>query len=102
MREVVEKSKDLVEETLELPAQFALHYGDSLPGAKVAFRVVGPKDAPVVIVLGGISAHRIVSDSAEGWWPEMVGANLGVDTKRYRVLGMDYIGGGGLWFTPPG
>jgi homoserine O-acetyltransferase len=97
---VVEKSKELADETLQLPAGFALHYGDSLPGAKVAFRVVGPKDGPVVVVLGGISAHRIVSGPAEGWWPEMVGANLGIDTKRYRVVGMDYIGGRGLSSTP--
>jgi homoserine O-acetyltransferase/O-succinyltransferase len=54
----------------------------------------------VVVVLGGISAHRIVSDPGEGWWPEMVGTHLGIDTKRYRVLGIDYIGGRGLSSTP--
>ena len=43
---------------LRLPAPFALHYGDALPNPRVAFRLVGPADAPVIAVLGGISAHR--------------------------------------------
>ena len=97
---MVEKTKDVIDETLKLPGGFALHYGDPLPDAKVAFRVEGPKDAPMIVVLGGISAHRIVSHPAEGWWPEMVGANLGIDTRRFRVLGIDYIGGRGLSSTP--
>ncbi len=37
-----------------------LHYGDELPKPRIAFRIVGPEDAPVIAVLGGISAHRIV------------------------------------------
>jgi len=97
---VVEKPKDTLDETWSLPESFALHYGDPLPSPKVAFRVVGPKDGPLIVVLGGISAHRIVSGAAEGWWPEMVGPNLGVDTRRFRVLGMDYIGGRGMSSTP--
>jgi homoserine O-acetyltransferase len=28
-----------------------------------------------------------------GWWPDIVGPNLGVDTTRFRVLGIDYLGG---------
>ncbi len=97
---MAEKSKDLVDETWKLPERFGLHYGDPLPDPKVAFRLVGAKDGPLIVVLGGISAHRIVGDPAEGWWPEMVGANLGIDTRRFRVLGMDYIGGRGSSSTP--
>ncbi len=97
---MVEKSKDAVDETWKLPSEFALHYGDPLPDPKVAFRLVGPKDGPLIVVLGGISAHRVVSGAAEGWWPEMVGPNLGIDTRRFRVLGMDYVGGRGMSSTP--
>jgi homoserine O-acetyltransferase/O-succinyltransferase len=97
---VAGKTNDLLDESLTLPGSFALHYGDPLPDAKVAFRLTGPKDAPLIVVLGGISAHRIVGDSAEGWWPEMVGAHLGIDTLRFRVLGIDYIGGRGSSSTP--
>src|SRR5271169_6544700 len=88
------------DETLSLKP-FALHYGDSLADARMAFRLVGNEQGPVVAVLGGISAHRIVSGApGEGWWPEMVGPGLGVDTRQYRVLGIDYLGGYGLSSTP--
>ena len=36
------------------------------------FRLVGPRDAPAVAVLGGISAHRYLV-GPEGWWPAIVG-----------------------------
>lgn len=77
----------------------ALHYGAALPDAHVAYRLIGPSSAPVVAVLGGISAHRQL-DGPGGWWPEMVGPGLGVDTRRYRVLGLDYLGGRGASTTP--
>ena len=95
------KSPNLIDDILRLPAPFTLHYGDALPDPRVAFRLAGPEDAPVVAVLGGISAHRIVSGAAgEGWWPEIVGPGLGVDTRNYRVLGIDYLGGRGESSTP--
>jgi homoserine O-acetyltransferase/O-succinyltransferase len=98
---VADESSILVDDTLRLPGNHVLHHGDVLPDATIGFRVVGPKDAPVVAVLGGISANRIVTDSAgDGWWPELVGPGLGVDTLRYRVLGLDYIGGRGASTAP--
>jgi homoserine O-acetyltransferase/O-succinyltransferase len=96
---LAENASNPIDETLEL-GSFELHHGDSLPGAKIAFRLVGNEAGPVVAVLGGISAHKIVSGSGEGWWPEMVGPGLGVDTRQYRVLGIDYIGGRGGSSTP--
>lgn len=84
---------------LQLPNPWRLHYGDELTNARVAFRLVGPEDAPVIAVLGGISAHRVVC-APGGWWPEMVGAGHGVDTKKYRVLGIDYLGGRGDSSSP--
>jgi homoserine O-acetyltransferase len=98
---VAEKSSIQVDQTLRLAQPFTLHHGDVLPDARVAFRLVGPDEAPVIAVLGGISAHRIVADSAgEGWWPEIVGPGLGVDMRQYRVLGIDYLGGRGESSTP--
>jgi homoserine O-acetyltransferase len=44
--------------------------------------------------LGGISAHRAVT-GADGWWPEMAGPGRGIDTREFRVLGIDYLGGWG-------
>jgi homoserine O-acetyltransferase/O-succinyltransferase len=88
-----------IDDVLPLPKPFRLHYGDDLPKAHVAFRVTGPKDAPLIAVLGGISAHRVVS-GPEGWWPELVGPGHGIDTREFRVLGMDYLGGRGGSSTP--
>jgi homoserine O-acetyltransferase len=97
---VSQNSLNPVDETLPLE-RFALHYGDALPNPKMAFRLIGNEKGPVVAVLGGISAHRIVAGApGEGWWPEMVGPGQGVDTRHYRVLGIDYIGGRGDSSTP--
>jgi homoserine O-acetyltransferase len=97
---VAEKSSIHVDQCLRLPQPFKLHYGDGLPEAKVAFRLAGPDQAPVIAVLGGISAHRVVAGANEGWWPEIVGPGQGVDTRSYRVLGIDYLGGRGESSTP--
>ncbi len=90
-----------VDGVLHLRRDWRLHHGDILREPRVAYRLVGPPDAPVVAVLGGISAHRFLA-GPEGWWPDVVGANLGVDTTRFRVLGMDYLGGLGGSSTPDG
>jgi homoserine O-acetyltransferase len=82
------------DEVLDLPRPWRLHHGDDLPQARIAYRLAGPERAPVVAVLGGISAHRIV-DGAEGWWPDLVGPGHGIDTRAFRVLGIDYLGGRG-------
>lgn len=82
------------DEVLDLPRPWALHYGDELPRAHIAYRLTGPEHAPVIAVLGGISAHRIVA-GREGWWPDLVGPGHGIDTREFRVLGIDYLGGRG-------
>jgi len=94
-------SATVVDSVLRLPAPWTLHHGDALDEPRVAYRLSGPRDAPVVAVLGGISAHRVLT-APGGWWPQMVGPRLGVDTDRYRVLGIDYLGGMGGSSTPHG
>lgn len=77
-----------------LPHSFPLEYGGELIGGQIAFELLEPDhhaDAPLVVVLGGISSGRRVKQ----WWSEFVGADLAIDTNRYRVLGVDYLGGSG-------
>lgn len=61
----------------------------------VRYEIVGPRGAPVVAVLGGISASRHVtasaSDSSAGWWEDIVGPGRAIDTREFRVLGIDYL-----------
>ncbi len=63
--------------------------------SRFAFEIAGPRGAPAVVVLGGISASRHVtateSDPRRGWWEDFVGPEKVVDTNRFRVVGMDYL-----------
>lgn len=100
------------EGVLEIPGEMALHHGGRLSGVRLAWRMVGPANAPVVCALGGISASRHVCLSDEprrhgasetahrernrtGWWSEITGPDRALDTHRYRVLSFDYLGGSG-------
>lgn len=76
--------------------RLSLHHGGELRDAAIAYGIDGPADAPVVVALGGISAGRDVG----GWWPEQVGAGRALDTRRFRVLGIDYLGGSGASTGP--
>jgi homoserine O-acetyltransferase len=66
--------------------------------AEVRFEIVGPRGAPVIAVLGGISASKhvtsSVSDPSRGWWEDVVGAGRDIDTRRFQVIGIDYVAGG--------
>jgi homoserine O-acetyltransferase/O-succinyltransferase len=76
-----------------LPSPFGLHHGGSLAHAQMAWRLVGPVGAPVVLAIGGISGHRKVGREDGGWWKAVVGAGQALDTTHYRILGIDYLGG---------
>jgi homoserine O-acetyltransferase len=96
---------------LEIPGETALHHGGRLSGVRLAWRMVGPANAPVVCALGGISASRRVCLGEEarqqadgsprrerelsGWWPDVAGPGRPLDTHRYRILSFDYLGGSG-------
>jgi len=79
---------------LDLPRPFRLESGDILTDGRLSWQCVGPADAPLIIALGGISAHRrACGPDAPGWWEEQVGIGKTLDTQRYRVLGVDWLGG---------
>lgn len=67
-------------------------------GTAVHSEIVGPRGAPVIAVLGGISASKHVtssgSDPSPGWWEDVVGPGRAIDTRRFRVLGIDYVTSG--------
>lgn len=73
-----------------------LYHGDRLAPVAIAWRLAGPPGAPIVAALGGISADR----SACSWWPALVGPGRPLDTTRFRVLGIDYLGGSGATTGP--
>jgi homoserine O-acetyltransferase/O-succinyltransferase len=83
------------EGVLAVPGEVKLHFGGSLDAVSLAWRLAGPAGAPVVVALGGISASRRVWQPDEprgGWWHEVVGPGLALDTQRFRILSFDYLG----------
>ena len=62
------------------------------------YEVVGPRGAPAVVALGGISANRHVCGNGAnpnpGWWEGVAGRGRALDTTRYQLIGCDFIDGG--------
>jgi homoserine O-acetyltransferase len=84
------------EGVLDVPGEVTLYHGDRLTGIRVAWRLVGPANAPVVCALGGISANRrvfVTEEPKQGWWSEVVGPGQALDAECYRILSFDYLGG---------
>jgi homoserine O-acetyltransferase len=83
------------EGVLAVPGEVKLHFGGVLESVSVAWRLSGPATGPVVVALGGISATRRVwlpEEPRGGWWHEVVGPGLALDTQRFRILSFDYLG----------
>ena len=71
---------------------------------RLSYEWQGPADAPVLLVAGGISAHRHVAASTDcpepGWWPQQAGAGRALDSSRFRILAIDWIGADGTLDAP--
>ncbi len=78
---------------LALPDPFILESGQALHGARLAWECVGPEKAPLVVVLGGISAHRhCTATDVSGWWEAQCGAGRALDSNQFRLLSIDWLG----------
>ena len=81
---------------------WTLERGCKMRGDIVRSRLYGPDDAPLVVVLGGISATRHVADDpikTRGWWSRLVRESGAVDLNQVRVLGLEFApSAGGLDF----
>jgi homoserine O-acetyltransferase/O-succinyltransferase len=62
----------------------------------IAYECIGPADAPVIVVAGGISADRHLAahadDDTPGWWDAQVGIGRALDPTRTRLLAIDWLG----------
>lgn len=87
--------------TIQLPTRehdlkFAGLHTTSIPSTtrESFYEIIGKRGAPVVVVLGGISATKHVasssSDPTTGWWEDVVGRGGGIDTDQFSVLGIEY------------
>ncbi len=68
------------------------------------YELQGADDGPVVLVAGGISAHRHVAASdafpEPGWANALLAPGRTLDPARCRVLAFDYVGADGLLDVP--
>jgi len=72
------------EGVLEVPGPVTLYHGGRLQELRIAWRLVGAAQGPVVCALGGISADRYVcltDESHPGWWSEVVGPGAAVGLR---------------------
>lgn len=72
------QSETQVEEGLiTFEAPFSLERSEPLSKLDISYELVGPPGAPVVMVMGGISATRHVASNdhnrRHGWWEDFVG-----------------------------
>jgi homoserine O-acetyltransferase/O-succinyltransferase len=66
---------------------------------RIAWECVGPAGAPLLVVQGGISATRHVAANTAhpeaGWWDAQAGAGGALDSRRWRLLSIDWLGADG-------
>ena len=88
----------MTEGLLDLPGAFRLQHNAQLANVRIAWRLTGAADAPVVCALGGIWCDRRLfapDDPRSGCWSEVVGPGRPLDANRFRILTFDYLGGSG-------
>jgi homoserine O-acetyltransferase len=80
-----------VDRFVAIPAPWRLEGGQILADAVLQTRLYGPQDAPLVVVVGGISSGRFIWTGDDGgWWASLVGPGRAVDLARWRVLAFDF------------
>ena len=85
--------------TLKVDGAFPMHRGGSLDSPVIAYETWGAlndaRDNAVVIFTGlSPSAHAASSPAnpAAGWWEDMIGSGLPLDTDRYFVICINSLG----------
>lgn len=72
--------------------------------ARLRYELVGASHLPVVLVAGGISAHRHVSANDAfpevGWANALAVAGRTLDPRQRRILAIDYVGADGSLDVP--
>ena len=85
--------------TTSIDGPFAMHRGGVLDSPTIAYETwgtLGGDGENAVLLFTGLSpsAHAASSaeDPAAGWWEEMIGSGLPIDTDRYFVICINSLG----------
>ena len=81
--------RSMIAETVTVPvaSNWRSLSGAPLTDEVIRLRLVGRKDEPVVVALGGISAEAEVAVQDDGWWAGLAGPGRAIDTDRNLVVG---------------
>jgi homoserine O-acetyltransferase len=89
---------------VQLDGPLRLERGGAIAPCTIGLRRVGKADAPAVLVLGGISATRLVTsvpgETTAGWWEPVVRASRLLSGGTVQLIGADFLAGEGLSSTP--
>lgn len=90
---VLRKTVCFSEVSVFLPGDIELDSGETLSKPELAVRIYGDLTRPAVVAAGGVSAGRIVADTAEdrGWWRDFVHAGGAIDLDGYCIIGFDFL-----------
>ncbi len=78
---------------IPIPQYWIGLYGGAFAGQQLRLRFSGNLQGPRILVLGGISAGRVVANGdrgKQGWWGDVACADGGIDLNHYCVIGFDY------------
>ncbi|MDA1063354.1 MAG: homoserine O-acetyltransferase [Proteobacteria bacterium] len=85
--------------TVTFPGRFAMHRGGHLTSPTLAYETWGTLSAArdnAILIFSGLSpsAHAAssVPDPSAGWWEDMIGAGLPIDTERFFVIAVNSLG----------
>ena len=85
--------------TIQLDGKFVMHRGGYLESPRVAYETWGKlenKGDNAVIIFTGLSPSAHAASSPEnpsaGWWEDMIGSGLPIDTDRYFVICVNSLG----------
>lgn len=85
--------------TVTVEGRFAMHRGGYLESPQLAYETWGKLNAArdnAILIFSGLSpsAHAASSeeDQSAGWWEDMIGSGLPVDTDRFFVIAVNSLG----------
>ena len=85
--------------TLTLDGRFTMHRGGSIESPVLAYETWGTLNQArdnAILIFSGLSpsahASSSIDDPSAGWWEDMIGSGLPLDTDRYFVICVNSLG----------
>src|SRR5262249_30521313 len=82
LRQPMSDPKDIY---VPISKSFTLASHEPLPDPHIRIRRYGRRNAPPILVMGGISAGRKLTGQ-DGWWNDIVGPNQAIDLQNHSAL----------------